>query len=236
VVDMDKKHASTGWLATVATLKKQHGSAPATVAALARKRGSTEDPVAFSCGHHALTRTAPFALFQTVVVHEDGARELAALTHGDPEAWDAAAAGVLVLRAALTNRDVPTALEVARATAVTPGVRQLLLGKDVGEPGSAPYCVTHAVRTAAVGGTLRDVVVRAGEYGVGTAAFAGALHGTVHGASALDPWELSRLELGWVADKLVRDLVRQELDHPGPGWFGSQWPEDPTWFAQYPPA
>ena len=79
-----------GWLAQVPVLAERRGSAPATVAALAQaEMGTAEEPTTSSRGCHALTRTLPVAVIGAAHGYEQAAqwaREIAALTHGDPQA------------------------------------------------------------------------------------------------------------------------------------------------------
>ncbi|MFF2146411.1 ADP-ribosylglycohydrolase family protein [Kitasatospora sp. NPDC058190] len=91
----------SGWLARVPALRERRGSAPATVAALTGlTRGTPTKPVTGSRGAHALTRSLTLGLLYLLSGPSTcGAaiRETAALTHGAPDAQDAAfsAAGVV---------------------------------------------------------------------------------------------------------------------------------------------
>ncbi|MFF4960985.1 ADP-ribosylglycohydrolase family protein [Streptomyces sp. NPDC001222] len=94
-----------GWLAQVPVLAERRGSAPATVAALAKtENGIVEKPTA-SRGCHALTRTLPVAV---AVAGTDRAywagqaRQFATLTHGDPVAHSAAAHAAVLVSYCLT--------------------------------------------------------------------------------------------------------------------------------------
>jgi ADP-ribosylglycohydrolase len=95
-----------GWLAQVPVLAERRGSAPATVAALSKtKHGNMALPTA-SRGCHALTRTLPVAVVG--VAHGSAqsvelAREIAALTHGDPAAQSAAAHATVLISHCLTS-------------------------------------------------------------------------------------------------------------------------------------
>ncbi|MEU6476102.1 ADP-ribosylglycohydrolase family protein [Streptomyces sp. NPDC047017] len=95
-----------GWLARVPVLAQRRGSAPATVAALSKaEQGTVEQPVTASRGCHALTRTLPAAV--VLAGGKPGsavpaAREIAALTHGDPAAQAAAAHAAVLLGYCLT--------------------------------------------------------------------------------------------------------------------------------------
>lgn len=61
---------------------------------------------------------------------------------------------------------------------------------------------------------------------------AGALLGAVYGVEALPIDLVDRLALCWVVDTLARDLVSQDLDHPGGFEFGEA--PDPRWWERYP--
>ncbi|MGW9496164.1 ADP-ribosylglycohydrolase family protein [Streptomyces prasinus] len=107
-----------GWLAQVPVLAERRGSAPATVAALAKtEHGMVERPTA-SRGCHALTRTLPVAVAVagTDRVYWAGqARRFAALTHGDPTAHSAAAhAAVLVSHCLTTVGEWPQVRQALR--------------------------------------------------------------------------------------------------------------------------
>jgi ADP-ribosylglycohydrolase len=95
-----------GWLAQVPVLAERRGSAPATVAALAKGvHGPVEKPTT-SRGCHALTRTLPVAVLGSAYGSEpaaDTARRIAALTHGDPAAHTATAQAVVLAQHCLTG-------------------------------------------------------------------------------------------------------------------------------------
>ncbi|MFD8707448.1 ADP-ribosylglycohydrolase family protein [Kitasatospora sp. NPDC059648] len=91
----------TGWLAQVPALRERRGSAPATVTALTGlTQGTPTKPVNGSRGAHALTRGLALGLLHLLFGPASCAtaiRGTAALTHGAPEAQDAAlgAAGLV---------------------------------------------------------------------------------------------------------------------------------------------
>ncbi|MGW1534215.1 ADP-ribosylglycohydrolase family protein [Streptomyces aureus] len=95
-----------GWLAQVPVLGERRGSAPATVTALAKGvHGQVELPTT-SRGCHALTRTLPVAVLGSAYGSEpavDTARQIAALTHGDPAAHTATAQAVVLAQHCLTD-------------------------------------------------------------------------------------------------------------------------------------
>ncbi|MFJ4185117.1 ADP-ribosylglycohydrolase family protein [Kitasatospora sp. NPDC089509] len=98
-----------GWLARVPALRERRGSAPATVAALTGlTQGTPTKPVTGSRGAHALTR----GLALGVLHHLSGptgcaaaVRETAALTHGAPEAQEAAVAAAGLVAHCLAEDD-----------------------------------------------------------------------------------------------------------------------------------
>ncbi|MGW3248241.1 ADP-ribosylglycohydrolase family protein [Streptomyces sp. NPDC001070] len=96
-----------GWLAQVPMLAERRGSAPATVTALSKiEQDSRETPTTTSHGCHALTRTLPTAVIGAAHGPQqaaDFAREVAALTHGDPAAHSAAAHAAVLLHHCLTH-------------------------------------------------------------------------------------------------------------------------------------
>ncbi|MGW5258851.1 ADP-ribosylglycohydrolase family protein [Streptomyces sp. NPDC004012] len=127
-----------GWLAQVPVLAHRRGSAPATVAALSKiEQGTMEKPTTISRGCHTLTRTLPVAV--AVAGHNPEywvrqAREIAALTHGDPAAQSAAAhATVLAAHCLTSTPEVQESLFVAQSQ-----VRQALM--DASFLISTPTC------------------------------------------------------------------------------------------------
>ncbi|WP_245685442.1 ADP-ribosylglycohydrolase family protein, partial [Streptomyces yerevanensis] len=106
-----------GWLAQVPVLAERRGSAPATVTALSKTEHGNMGVPTTSRGCHALTRTLPVAVVgaahgsaQSVQL----AREIAALTHGDPASQSAAAHAAVLVDHCLTS---------------TPEMRDSLFGK-----------------------------------------------------------------------------------------------------------
>lgn len=98
-----------GWLARVPALRERRGSAPATVAALTGLRqGTLAKPVNGSRGAHALTRGLAFGLLHRLFgpnACDTLIRETAALTHGAPEAQDAALGGAGLVSHCLATDD-----------------------------------------------------------------------------------------------------------------------------------
>jgi ADP-ribosylglycohydrolase len=95
-----------GWLAQVPVLAQRRGSAPATVTALSKTEHGNMGMPTTSRGCHALTRTLPVAVVgaaQGSVQSVQLAREVAALTHGDPAAKSAAAHAAVLVNHCLTS-------------------------------------------------------------------------------------------------------------------------------------
>ncbi|MFJ3248405.1 ADP-ribosylglycohydrolase family protein [Streptomyces sp. NPDC086782] len=131
-----------GWLAQVPVLAQRRGSAPATVAALSKiEQGTMEKSTTTSRGCHALTRTLPVAV--AVAGHDSKywvrqAREIAALTHGDPAAQSAAAhATVLAAHCLTSTPEVQEALFIVQSQ-----VRQALLDAIHALPDADPDLTT----------------------------------------------------------------------------------------------
>ena len=238
-----------GWLADVAPLDKVRGTAPATATAVERgfgrrdARGGTSG----SSGHHALTRTAPLALFTWPAAdgpypaeapnpYEAGYRlesilewaaDLAALTHGDPAAWDAAVAGVLLLACCLRSDSVAEGRSLAQSHGArcSPGVAELLAGRGAAPENTASAAFLAGVAAAEAASQPGEALTNGRQHGAGSATFAGALAGAASGLSQLG-WPDA--ELGWIADRLAQDALRQCREHPALGG-------DPLWQTLYPP-
>lgn len=246
-----------GWLADVAPLGEIRGRAPATATAVERGFGS-RDVRGGSSGHHALTRTAPLALFTWPVAGDsvdpaesadadefryplqtilEWAADLAALTHGDPAAWDAAVAGVLLLACCLGSDSVADARSLAQALGgrCSEGVADLLAGRGSPPPNTASAAFLAGTAAAECSNDAGEAIAHGLEHGAGSATFAGAIVGAVGGLTSLPVAQVTRLELGWVADRLAQDAVRQCRQHPGLwGYYGDP-PLDPMWPTLYPP-
>jgi ADP-ribosylglycohydrolase len=98
-----------GWLAQVPALGERRGSAPATVAALTGlTQGTLTQPVSDSRGAHALTRSLALGLLWHLSWPDACAaaiRETAALTHGAPDAQDAAVGAAGLVSRCLSEDD-----------------------------------------------------------------------------------------------------------------------------------
>ncbi|MFD3452919.1 ADP-ribosylglycohydrolase family protein [Streptomyces sp. NPDC058691] len=251
-----------GWLAQVPVLAERRGSAPATVAALAKiEQGTVERPTTTSRGCHALTRTLPLAVLGAAQGPElagTWAREIAALTHGDPAAHSAAAHAAVLAGHCLTGTQVQQALgeglKALRAADRGPAAREL--GRldaalqeavdhranarrlaQLAPDATAPSALLGGVYVAAsfpareqVGDALRFAA--GAPDGDSVACVAGALLGAAHGAEALPVDLVSRHELAWVLDTLARDLLAQLADAPGGSEYPGGW--DEHWQGRYP--
>lgn len=208
VRDDDNVSLRNGWLYDLSLLAARRRSAPATVAAIETGFGSTDRPTGSSAGHHALTRTLPWAIFKYEWPDqlEETARELAALTHGDPTAWDAAAAGCLLVSAAMDTTNIGDAVRSARANAKRAEVHRLLNGEGEGPADTATHAFRHGLAVAAAHDDVEDAVRAAHEHGAGAATFAGAVIGALRGMEAVSYYAES-VDLVWVADRLAVDAV-----------------------------
>jgi ADP-ribosylglycohydrolase len=252
-----------GWLAAVPQLRERRGSAPATVAALRQPQQPTADrPVTSSRGCHALTRSLPLAALAEGTPADrlaDLARDVAALTHGDPQAHRATAAAVLLLGRCLAvgsfdeavasqphlpdlaefDARIREAFDEARLSPMRPD-RLAHLAPDA----TAPSALLGGVYVTASNRLSRASAVTSREAmdaltfaatapdGDSVAAVTGALLGALHGVDIWPVELLSRLELVWVMDTLARDLVLQLTESPGGGEYEP--PKDPYWWDRYP--
>ncbi|WP_258382693.1 ADP-ribosylglycohydrolase family protein [Streptomyces sp. NTH33] len=254
-----------GWLAQVPVLAQRRGSAPATVAALSKiEQGTVEKPTTTSRGCHALTRILPVAVVFAGRGPGHGAaeaREIAALTHGDPAAQSAAAHATVLLAHCLTSGEEPQvrraladgirALPEADPDLATRELEQLTTALEQADehPADSERLARLApdatAPSALLGGLYvaasfpeRDQVDAALRFAAGApdgdsvACVTGALLGAAHGAEALPVDLVSRHELAWVLDTLARDLVAQIVDRPSGGEYLGGW--DPHWWSRYP--
>ncbi|WP_351233199.1 ADP-ribosylglycohydrolase family protein [Streptomyces sp. NPDC002133] len=251
-----------GWLAQVPALAERRGSAPATVQALsAIEQGTVDKPTTASRGWHAVGRTLPLAGLGTaeaVRQWDKHARDIAALTHGDPTAQSAAAHATVLTRHCLTGDAVRDALkaglstlhttdgtiadaEHARiATALAEAVehpadpaRLARLAPDA----TAPSALLGGLYTAASFPDHADVhaalrFAAAAPDGESVACVTGAVLGATHGIEALPLNLVSRHELTWVLDTLARDLLAEVSDAPSGSEYVQGW--DPHWWSRYP--
>ncbi len=247
-----------GWLAEVAALRERRGSAPATVAALRAKAYGA--PVGGSRGAHAVTRGLALAVPRAMSRGDERfattIREVAGLTHGAPDAQEAAFRAADLLARCLKGEDPLAELPSVLRALPLPGALDAL-GPDgaaaalVGpsEP-SAAELARFAPAATAVSALLGGLYVFARYPGAGTvdealrfaaaaapdgpsaAATAGAFLGAVHGVDALPAALLGRLELAWELDTLARDLRQEMIGSPAGGEYVPA--RDPYWWHRYP--
>ncbi|WP_078940707.1 ADP-ribosylglycohydrolase family protein [Streptomyces cellulosae] len=131
-----------GWLAQVPVLAQRRGSAPATVTALSKTEHGNMGISTASRGCHALTRTLPVAVVGTAHGSEQSAqlaRELAALTHGNPAAQSAAAHAAVLVSHCLTSTPIAQASLFGERSQVRQALMDGIDALAEAEPG-----LTHA--------------------------------------------------------------------------------------------
>jgi ADP-ribosylglycohydrolase len=192
------------------------------------------------------------------VAAQEWARNLALLTHDDGQRQNASVLAIQVLVSCLTARD-DTRLAIKRATddfevAVNADIhgalRQGIQAPCV--PQTLERLAPHKTSWSALAGGLyvalsfpdEDTITEAIEFagwapdGDSVAAVAGAILGARHGYEALPLSWVSRLELGWVMDRLAIDLAAEVREHQGgTAWkddFGEVPAIDPWWGTKYP--
>lgn len=197
----------------------RRGSAPATVTALQHSAEVPERPRTPSAGYHAVTRSLPVAALASVLSDaEELARDVAALTHGAQSAQQSAGLAVRVALGLMTDdADALSATVEARSDAPR---------------GTAAHALFHGAHAYYFTTDLSTALLSAAPHGRGATTVAGALHGAARGVGALPQSWLSRLEVGWVADRLARDALLEATVHPSGSEYGE--PLDPTWWARYP--
>lgn len=264
---MQRRWASTtsswpdGWISKVLALAERRGSAPATVTALSTIGPSGDPRPTGSRGCHALTRTLPVAAAairgdETYWIRQ--AREIAALTHGDPLAQAATAHATALVKYCLDGERVHSGLEAGLAA--LSGVDRDTTDADVGRleavyrqalahPGDSArlkqFAPDSTAPSALLGGLYAaasfpdgadfDAALRfaaGAPDGDSAACVTGALLGAAHGVEALPVELVSRHELAWVLDTLARDLLLQATQSPAGSWGVTGW--DPRWSDRYP--
>ncbi|WP_049565216.1 ADP-ribosylglycohydrolase family protein [Nonomuraea sp. SBT364] len=222
-----------GWLADVSEFRERRGSAPATVLALNRpEQGSTRRPTTHSRGCHALTRSLPLAALSKNVPPDgvaDLAQDVAALTHGDPQAYRATAAAALLTGRCLATNALGDAVESVpelprtREPAGILGEARTVCAKAREEPRSKARLAEVAPDATAPSALLGGLYV---------AAVSGALLGALYGVGAWPVRLLGRLESVWVMDTLARDLASQLTESPSGSAYEPA--KDPSWLTRYP--
>nr|WP_308369309.1 MULTISPECIES: ADP-ribosylglycohydrolase family protein [unclassified Streptomyces] len=250
-----------GWLAGVPVLAERRGSAPATVEALVGlEQGKTDEPVTRSRGWHALGRTLPLALLgrpEAVDEWNRHARDVAALTHGDPAVHSAASLATLLARRCIAAGSIREGAERALSalgSAGGPGAGEddrlaAALHEALAHPAdparlarlapdrTAPSALLGGLYAAASFPERTDVTsalhfASGAPDGESVACVAGALLGAAHGVEALSVELVSRHELTWVLDTLARDLHSELTESPSGSEYTEGW--DPHWRERYP--
>ncbi len=261
-----KQRWPDGWLADVPELRERRGSAPATVKALKQpEMGGVRRPTTHSRGCHALIRSLPLAaLSQQIPTGRlaDLTRDVAALTHGAPHAYQTAAAAVILLGQCLTvdaldeavvrdphlqrlpdTAELHTPIRDAFDHAQRSPRQEARLAR-LAPDATALSALLGGVYVAASCRPTREATLTTAEAmdalafaatapdGDSVAAVTAALLGALHGVDIWPVELISRLELVWVMDTLARDLALQLTDSPA----GSEYdpPKDPFWWDRYP--
>ncbi|MFE0632028.1 ADP-ribosylglycohydrolase family protein [Streptomyces sp. NPDC058864] len=254
----------SGWLAGVPVLAERRGSAPATVKALSqREQGAVGRPTTNSRGWHALGRTLPIAALgdpAEVARWDAQARDIAALTHGDPAAQSATSHATVLARHVLAGeeirgalRDGLTALQHSEPAGIATGDELTYLRAALDEAAAHPADPARLARlapdatapSALLGGLYAAAsfpertgllpalrFAAAAPDGASVATVTGAFLGAAHGFEAFPVDVVSRHELVWVVDTLARDLVTEVFDGPSGGEYVPGW--DPHWRDRYP--
>jgi hypothetical protein len=251
----DGGHLPTrGWLLDVPAMAEVRGSSPTTLTAATTGRAQP------STGYHAMVRTLPLAAFvgpratgadPEHLAHH--ARGLAWLTHDSDGAREAAALAVRLAAACLVADDVRFTLISTLAVPQDPWTGRLADAAAAARGESADLARIAPDRSgmAALAGAVYTAASFPGPDAVGEAltfarwaphpkplaAATGALLGATYGYEAIPADMVERLELGWVVDRLARDLALQVRENQaGSGWKDdmSVAPLDPWWDTRYP--
>ena len=256
-----------GWLVDEPAMSKVRGTSPSTAKALATGapvnsagcqamlRVLPAAPMALIQHDYNGTRPDPSA---ARVGAEEWARNLALLTHDDGQRQNASVLATQVLISSLLATD-DLKWAIKRATydfdfPVNADIRGVLsLGFQAPcVPQTLERLAPDKTSWSALAGGLyvalsfpdEDTISEALEFagwapdGDSVAAVAGAILGARHGYEALPLKWTSRLELGWVMDRLAIDLAAEVRQHQG----GTAWKDDygelkaidPWWDTKYP--
>lgn len=217
--DVPEHHAGvTGWTRHIPELELRRGSSPTTVRAI------LQDAPVESHGYHSLLRALPIAAWNRP--QEKLVRASVGFSHSagvEPIAqllvrllrWSlfrsSLSEAATFTANSLGTRSKPVRhLEMVRSRAAsTPCVPELLQtlapSRSVASALSGGLYVAFSFPDADTIGEALEFASRAPS-GNAVAAVTGAVLGAVHGVHALPVAEAQRLELGWVADAMARDL------------------------------
>lgn len=249
-----------GWLSTVPAMAEERGHSPSMEAAIRSGVASGANscrPVIKALPVAAYAGSGRFIRSTAVQAGAFGG-QVAKMTHQHPWVVSSAITAVCIAVHCLRESgSFVTALDKALTDTDDPAMRQLLRyavrlsGERPGDPSAlrevAPDDTPRSVLAGGVyvaacypdwqSANTALAMARLAADGDGVAATVGAFLGALHGYEVFPTGLVSRLELGWVMDRLALDLaleVKQE-QVPAGGWKegGSPWLE-PWWDAKYP--
>lgn len=249
-----------GWLQDVPAMAQSRGHSPSMEKAIVSGVPSRSD----SC--RPMIKGLPIAVcagagrFAHGSARETGdyAKAVAEITHRHPRVAAAAAFTVRIAVHCLRGRDsFATVMREAMADGVEPDLRHAM-EQAIKHATDTPRDLDMLARIApddssasVLGGSVYAALAfpewettgEALEFascapdGDGVAAVVGALLGALHGYEVFSTESISRLELGWVMDRLAIDLALEAKDNqvPSGGWKegGGPW-QEPWWDAKYP--
>ncbi|MDJ1113395.1 ADP-ribosylglycohydrolase family protein [Microbacterium dauci] len=262
--DGDSRHGEVpafGWLSDVPALRNPRGNATSTERALRRGSASRSNScrpmirstvVAVYAGAERFQRASPAQTARA-------ARTIAAATHDHPDVLASAELLTFVAVHALrTDGDLNDVLQAAtRISDAEPSHAAVIA--EVLELARSDLSAAESLHSIApddsAASVLRGALFLSARYPSrelaedalkaalrapdpdGVAAVVGALIGATHGYEVFPTVQLSRLELGWVMDRLAIDLGEEVREDkvPAGGWkeAGSPWNE-PWWDVKYP--
>lgn len=256
----DDDEQSRGWLQDSPVMAKKRGHSPSIESAIATGAPSSADscrpvikglPIAVYAGHGRLRgpNEDDAAVF---------AKRVAEITHRSDRVAAASALAVrIAVRCIRAENSFAETVDASTIDAIEPGLRHAVVAAldsagdrrpDVAELAriapndKARSVLAGALYSASVFPAWHQAMdaielARRAPDGDGVAALTGAFVGAVHGYEAFPTETISRLELGWVMDRLALDLALEAKDNQVPigGWKegGEPWPE-PWWDAKYP--
>lgn len=229
-----------GWLVGTPAMGVAEGSSPTTVAAIrAVEMPSPDSPPNDADSYQCLVRALPLAVGTPRISHFEAkhVRACVALTHGSPAAAEACLAAVEllgellrsplplgepgVIASTVAKMSGDAGLHRSRLThAIATARPQPERVKELASDTTAWAALFGGLYAASSARTASDVsdALKLSQFQAsqskGVGAVAGALLGAAHGPDVFDAATLARLDLGWVADTLARDMVDELLRHP----------------------
>ncbi|MGM7698474.1 ADP-ribosylglycohydrolase family protein [Microbacterium sp. A84] len=249
-----------GWLSEVPAMAENRGHSPSMERAITSGVSSGAN----SC--RPVIKTLPLAVYagsgrfshSTAAQAGTAAGEVASTTHHNPQVRSATGAVVCIavhclresesflaaMERSLGEMTSPTihhlashAMKESRERSADPSVLREIAPDDT--PRSVLAGAIYVAASYPDWGSTNDALAlaRSAPDGDGVAAIVGAFLGALHGYEVFPTALLSRLELGWVMDRLAIDLALEvkEEQVPSGGWKegGTPWLE-PWWDAKYP--